>query len=161
MTKGCKNSPKIEKVDEEIFSKLLNFLLLKGENEWKKVITVLKRNYAEPYHKRAKAIQKEIEHLEEKIKILFQEHLQNRKADTELRLASYIQEYRKKAVMRDKLETLYFHLSTFLQKIDKETVLDQLHEQEFSLLQKQHLLSLVSTVYYRHSDSILTCYEGA
>jgi site-specific DNA recombinase len=159
-TKTCKNAPKINKVDEEVFQKVWAYLIKKGENQWEKVKEVLEKKYGKPFEARIAYLGDEISLLEKKIKNHFQNHLQYPSDYTKEHLSYLVNCYKEKSKELERFESLHFHVMNFLNHLDKEDTLGLISDSNFSEIQKQNMLSLVKEVHYHHKKtSKLSCYK--
>jgi site-specific DNA recombinase len=147
-TKSCKNAPKINKLDEEVFQRMWAYLIKKGEHQWEKLKDVLEKRYGEPFKDRIKFLEKEVSLLEKKIKTHFQLYLQYPSADNQEHLSYLVNRYKEKSKELEKYESLHFHIKQFLSHLDKEETLGLISKVNFTEIQKQNILSLVKVVYY-------------
>lgn len=158
-TENCKNSPKVKQVEHEVLEKLVTHLLELGSKDWKKLIHNLNRKYAAPFKRLAETKAKELTALEERIKQEFQDFVLYTEQDSEKRLSSWIDQYKKTAKENEMLESLYYHIHNFILILDKEKTLERVHIDKLTRIEKQHLFSLVKKVSFYKKPSNLYCYE--
>lgn len=149
-TKSCRNAPKINKLDDEVFQRVWAHLIKKGENNWDKLIEVLKKRYGEPFRDKIAYLTKEVDSFEMRIKTHFQYYLSHPSEDNQVHLTYLVNSYKEKTKELEKLETLHFHIKQFLSGLDKEKTLGLISDMNFTEIQKQNILSLVKVVRYNH-----------
>ncbi|MDN4525505.1 recombinase family protein [Fictibacillus fluitans] len=157
-TGNCKNAPRINTVNSEVFQKVWTHLMDRGMHEWNKVLKNLDVRYAEPFFNKAKHVQKEIQEVEKEIKELFQIHLNADSVESRNRLSETVSKYKAMTLEAEKLESLYFHTSKFVQSLNKEDMLKVLDDIDFTEVHKKHLLTLVNRVYYHKKITELKCF---
>ncbi|MDR7074679.1 recombinase family protein [Fictibacillus barbaricus] len=152
-TKTCKNAPKINKLDEEVFQRVWAYLIKKGEHQWGKLKEILEKRYGEPFKARITYLDNEISLLENKIKSHFQQLLKYPSEDNQEQLSYLVNCYKEKSKELEKYESLHFHNKQFLNHLDKKETLDLISDINLTEIQKQNILSLVKVVHYHRKKT--------
>jgi site-specific DNA recombinase len=159
-TKTCKNSPKINTVDDEVLQRVWNDLLQRGDQHWGKVKAILKKKYSEPFKARIKHLNKELLTHEQEIKEHFRKQLVLSQSDNDMYLSHLVNRYKETAKEHEMYESLLFHVGHFINNLDKEKTIGQVTEMRFTEIQKINILSLVEKVYFvKKKSTKLICYE--
>ncbi len=139
----CSKQVKIAKLDEEVIQKVLNHLKRKGAEEWEKVKMYLKNRYTRPFQVMIDDYEYKINELEEEIKMNFKDYIEE--STNESKVHSLIKDYQEQSKLLEKIKATHHHVNEYLDNLDKNTV-DSFTVEKLTLLQKQHLIKLVSRV---------------
>ncbi|MFB7138906.1 recombinase family protein [Gottfriedia sp. NPDC056225] len=145
-TKGCKNSPHIERVDQDVLFTVRNRLLEKGMKEWETVRDQLQKLLVEPFEKKAHSLKHQIECLEQKIMENVKQHVKT-SGVIDLNV-SFVENYRENIIELDFVESRCFSIKSFVQLLTKEKELDRVKKEGLKPMEINSLLQLVKRVDY-------------
>ncbi|MFF2878161.1 recombinase family protein [Gottfriedia sp. NPDC057991] len=146
-TKGCKNSPHIERVDQEVLVTVRNRLLENGMREWETVRDQLQKMIVSPFEKRANSLRLEIKNLEQNIVENVKYHVKT-KGVIALN-ESFVETYREKMSELDFIESRCYSIKSFVQSLTKEKELERVKKEGLKPMEINYLLQIVKRVEYR------------